>query len=117
MKIKHRFIIALLATSFAGMASATPMQGMNVQYVKGQALDFDLSDFKKRIDQGVNTGELTRKEETNLRQGLRELRQEVRAAKSDNRISKREKRQLERQADRLSKEIHRKRHNDRKRRM
>lgn len=115
MKISKLLTIGLIAASLASTTAMAESQQHRSAQKHHQhhtlTLNFSLKKFERRIDGGVRSGELTRKETRQLRKRLRNLRQDVRDARADKRISKREKRRLEKQAKRLSRSIYVKKHN------
>ena len=65
-----------------------------------------------RIKQGVNNGELTRREAKRLRKEHRRIKHLKRNYLSDGRLNHRERHSLENKLDRASKHIYRMKHND-----
>jgi len=68
-------------------------------------------DFKKRINQGVWSGELTRKEERYLKRKLNKLLRYESRAFENGHISRRERRKIERKKEFLDHLIYDKKHN------
>jgi hypothetical protein len=68
-----------------------------------------------RIKQGVRSGELTRAEAVNLRNGQKEIRQDVKSAKADGVVTAAEKKDIKQDQRKESRKIFRKKHNDRER--
>ena len=68
-----------------------------------------------RIKQGVRSGELTRAEGANLRNGQKEIRQDVREAKADGVVTPAEKQEIKQDQRQESRKIFRKKHNNRDR--
>lgn len=68
-----------------------------------------------RIKQGVRSGELTRAEAVNLRNGQKEIRQEVKAAKADGVVTTAERKEIKQDQRQESRKIARKKHNRRDR--
>lgn len=68
-----------------------------------------------RIKQGVRSGELTRAEAANLRNGQKEIRQDVREAKADGVVTPAEKQEIKQDQRQESRKIFRKTHNGRER--
>ncbi len=64
----------------------------------------------ERIEQGVASGELNRRETRRLVHGQRELRRDERAAKSDGVVTAGERARLQREASQQSRRIHRQKH-------
>jgi hypothetical protein len=63
-----------------------------------------------RIEQGVATGELNRRETRRLMHGQRELRRDERAAKSDGVVTAGERARLQHEANQQSHRIYRQKH-------
>lgn len=70
---------------------------------------------QKRIQQGVQSGELTRAEAVNLKMGQREIRQDVREARADGVVTPAEKSEIRQDQRQQSRKIFRKKHNARDR--
>lgn len=70
---------------------------------------------RARIKQGVRSGELTRAEAANLRQGQREIRQEKREARADGVVTPEERREIRQDVRQENRKIFRKKHNRRDR--
>lgn len=89
-------VVALL---FAGAAHAdTPV------------VDQRQADQRARINEGVASGELTRREAAGLRAEQAHIRQDEREAKADGVVTRRERRHLERELNRSSVDIHEQKH-------
>ncbi len=67
---------------------------------------------KKRIKQGVKSGELTKDEAKELKQDHKNLRQEIKDAKSDGVVTKDERKQIQKDENTESKKIYDLKHND-----
>jgi hypothetical protein len=97
--------VFVLGTAFAGIAAAdTPV--VNARQ----------AEQRERIDDGVASGELTRREATGLRAQQAHVRQEEREAKADGVVTRRERRHLQRELDRSSATIHDQKHDAQERR-
>jgi hypothetical protein len=70
---------------------------------------------KERIEQGVKSGELTRKEAAKLRAEQRAIRAEKRMAKADGKVTAAERAKLRRDQNRASRDIYRQKHDAQKR--
>ena len=68
-----------------------------------------------RIKQGVRSGELTKAEAANLRNGQKEIRQDVKEAKADGNVTKGERKEIRKDQNQESRKIFRKKHNKRDR--
>ncbi len=69
---------------------------------------------EKRIDNGVNNGSLTPKEQQRLDDQQRIIEQERENAAADGKITKRERKDIKHDQKRLSHDIHAKKHNKRR---
>lgn len=69
----------------------------------------------KRIKQGVQSGELTKAEAVNLRNGQKEIREEKREARADGVVTAEEKKEIRQDQRQESRKIFRKKHNRRDR--
>src|SRR5689334_10952226 len=65
---------------------------------------------RKRINQGVRSGELTRNEAKSVRQEEKALREEERAYKSDGKLTAAERKDLHQDLNQTSKNIHQQKH-------
>ncbi len=68
-----------------------------------------------RIQEGVKSGELTRKEAAGLRAQQRKIRRMEHKAEADGTVTGGEKRRIERAQDRASKSIYKQKHDDQQR--
>lgn len=69
----------------------------------------------KRIKQGVKSGEITRAEAINLRNGQKEIREDKREAKADGVVTPAEKQEIRQEQRKESRKIFRKKNNNRDR--
>ncbi len=98
-----------IAASFCLIATVPAYAG------HGQANDrlFDrMERQQERIEDGIQSRELTRKEAKTLKQQQRHIRQLVRVYREDGRLSKKERRILKNKLDRASYTIRELKHND-----
>jgi hypothetical protein len=70
---------------------------------------------RKRIGQGVKSGELTKAETANLARGQRAIRKEKKAARADGVVTKQERKEIRKDKKQQSRKIARKKHNKRDR--
>jgi len=99
-------LIASLA-AIAAVAAAVPASAQVWTPVRDRE-----AKLTQRIDQGVRSGELTRREAVNLRMDLRNIeRLEDRYRVSGGRLDMRERADLEARFDRLSSRVFAKKHN------
>jgi polyhydroxyalkanoate synthesis regulator phasin len=70
---------------------------------------------RKRIKQGVKSGELTKEEAKELRQEQREIHQKEREMKSDGTLTKEERKELHQDINDASKNIYEEKHDSEKR--
>jgi hypothetical protein len=68
----------------------------------------------KRIEKGVETGQLTKKEAARLEKGQDHVEELENKATADGKVTKREKARIERAQDKQSKRIHKQRHDKEK---
>ncbi len=68
---------------------------------------------EQRIDAGVESGEVTKKEEKVLEHGQKKVEQAEEKAKADGVVTKREQKKLDRKQDRQSRRVYRAKHNAR----
>jgi hypothetical protein len=101
-----RFLLTLAAASavvvaMPAAASAAPWQSINQRQ----------ANLDRRIDQGVRTGEITRREAARLRTGFRDLsRLETQYRRSGGGLTARERADLNRRFDRLSHQVYAQKH-------
>lgn len=69
----------------------------------------------KRIKQGVKSGEITKAEAINLRNGQKEIREDKREAKADGVVTPGEKQEIRQEQRKENRKIFRKKHNNRDR--
>jgi hypothetical protein len=69
----------------------------------------------KRINQGVKSGELTKREATNLKLQQCDIRRTKRQAKADGVVTRKEKARIVHKQNKANRNIHRKKHNQRNR--
>ena len=69
---------------------------------------------KDRIEQGEKSGELTHKEAKNLEKDEKKIHQEVKEDRKENggKLTQDEKKEINKEQNKESKKIHRKKHND-----
>jgi hypothetical protein len=68
-----------------------------------------------RIKEGVKSGELTKKETAKLKTEEKEIKAEKQMAKADGKVTKEERAKLRHDQNKASKDIHKMKHNDKKR--
>jgi hypothetical protein len=99
-----QFIAATAILFFCSVATST--QAQTVERSQNQ---------RKRIKQGVKSGELTKAETKNLVNGQREVKQEVREARADGVVTAGEKKNIRQEQRQQSRKIARKKNNGRDR--
>jgi hypothetical protein len=102
----NTFVKSLLIATL-GIGMVLPAAADASSRHKGHKLD-------NRIEQGIRSGELTRKEASKLRRKQREIRHMRRDFLSDGWLSKQERRKLAKANERLSKKVYSLKHNDRR---
>jgi septal ring factor EnvC (AmiA/AmiB activator) len=75
-----------------------------------------LDHMEARIQRGIKTGDLTRREAEGLRTELREIKKRERRMRDDGRLSERERTKLHADLDRLDRHITREKRDDQQRR-
>lgn len=70
---------------------------------------------RRRIRQGVRSGELTKAETVNLRKGQKDIRQDKRQARADGVVTPTERKEIRQEKRQESRKIYRKKHNGRTR--
>jgi Spy/CpxP family protein refolding chaperone len=88
------FLLTATAISFAGS------RGINGREHREQ----------QRINQGIRSGELTRREARQVESGLARIRIDERFARADGHLTPRERARLQRELDRESRSIYRQKH-------
>lgn len=88
----------LIATAFSSFAQNTPR------------IDQREANQQKRIDQGVQSGELNNKEAVRLEKGQQHVENMESKAKADGKVTVKEHARIERAQDRQSRRIHRQKH-------
>ncbi len=96
---------------FAALTFATPVFAQTAT----PNLDRRIANQEARIEQGVRSGSLTRREAARLRKDEAALRRHLEIARSDGVVTKRERAALQREADRMDRRIARQKHNVRMR--
>ena len=98
-KIVGLFIAAVFVLGASAVSMAGP-RGINNREYREQ----------RRINQGIRSGELTRREAERVEAGLAKIRIDERYAKADGNVSPRERARLERELNRESRAIYRQKH-------
>jgi len=118
MKIQTLMTALVLAASGAAFAQPTPPAAppapLAAQVAKDPAatpgIDKRQANQQKRIEQGVASGQLTKREATRLEKRETKLEADKLAAKADGKVTPQERKQLQKEANRDSKAIHREKH-------
>ena len=97
-------VIALTLLALPGLAFA---QG---DTKSTKRIDERQANQQKRIDQGVKSGELTKKEAARLQKGQQRVQKMEDKAMADGKMTKKERAHIERAQDRQSKKIYREKH-------
>lgn len=107
MKIKVFIATVFLAIfAFSAQAQSTATPQVTKRQVKQQ----------KRINKGVKSGELTRRETVSLQRQQKRIRGNKISAKSDGKVTTLERSRIHAQQNRASRNVARKKHNNRSRR-
>ena len=110
MKI-HTLIAALALTMGASafaQAPAAPVAPKDP--LATPKIDQRQANQEKRIDQGISSGALTRKEATKLDKRETKIESDKLAAKADGKVTPAERRKLKREENRASRAIHKQKH-------
>lgn len=100
-----RIVTFLLAALFVLGVSAVSMAGPRGEINRREYRE------QKRINQGIRSGELTRREADRLEEGLAKIKTDERFARMDGNLSYRERVRLNRELNHESREIYRYKHN------
>jgi septal ring factor EnvC (AmiA/AmiB activator) len=79
-------------------------------------VDERVGHMEARIERGIKSGDLTRREADGLRTELREIKRREHRMREDGRLSERERAKLHEELDRLERHITREKNNDQRRR-
>ena len=105
MRTIGRFLFAAVFVLGAAAVSLASPRGINAREHREQ----------QRINQGIRSGELTRREARRLEAGLARIRIDERFARSDGNLTLRERARLERELNRESRAIYRQKHDNQNR--
>jgi hypothetical protein len=107
--MKTTLIAALLATIALGASAQAPAPGTNTP-----GIDKREARQERRIQQGVNSGELTAKETHRLDKQQQHIDNMENRAEADGSVTAKERARIHHAQDRASADIRRKKHNERK---
>ena len=107
------FQMSKLTTSIAALMIATLPALAFAQATPG--IDKRQAEQQKRIDQGVKSGQLTRREAARLERGQAKVQRMEDRAKADGVVTAKERRQIQHEQDKQSKFIAREKHNAQRR--
>jgi hypothetical protein len=102
----------LVIAGLLGLFASLPVFAAYAHTHNGKSIHQRLERQQQRIEQGIASGELTRKESKVLQRQQRKVRSLTREFRDDGRLSKKERRVLTRKLDKLSDKIWRLKHND-----
>jgi CRISPR/Cas system-associated endoribonuclease Cas2 len=103
-KIIGVVVAGALSLMVSGIALAGPTDDPGIQKRE--------QNQEKRIQQGVQSGQLTPKEAGRLETKQAKIKQDEERMKADGKLTKAERKKLKREQDRASKKIYEKKHND-----
>jgi hypothetical protein len=103
-KILGVIVAGALSLVVSGVALAGPTDDPNIQKRE--------QNQEKRIQQGVQSGQLTPKEAGNLEARQAKIKQDEERMKADGKLTKAERKKLKREQNRASEKIYEKKHND-----
>ena len=98
-------VVAIALAMLPGLALAQSGPGSNT----GARIDQRQANQQQRINEGIRSGDLTRREAARLQQGQANIQRMEDRARADGKITKQEARQIERAQDRQSRVIARER--------
>ncbi|MEI8169069.1 MAG: hypothetical protein WCG50_05310 [Rhodoferax sp.] len=117
MKIQTLMTALVLAASGAAFAQTTPAPAPAVPAVQTTrnatatpGLDQRQANQEKRIEQGVASGQLNKKETMRLEKREAKLQADKLLAKADGKVTPQERKKLQREANRDSKAIYKQKH-------
>ena len=99
-----RIILALLATAALPVAAQTATPRVDQRQANQEA----------RIEQGVQSGELTKKETAKLEQGQAKVQKMETKAKADGQVTQKERARLAKAQDKQSRKIYKEKHDKQK---
>ena len=106
--------VAAIAVAIAGAAFAQTTSTPPAGATTTPGIDKRQANQEKRIEQGVKSGELTKKEAGRLEKRESKLQADKEKAQADGKVTKKERKQLNHEADRDSKAIYRQKHDAQK---
>jgi len=102
----------LMAVMLAGAMSAVMFSSAFAGPTDDPGIQKREQNQEKRIQQGVQSGQLTPKEAGRLETQQTKIKQDEERMKADGKLTKAERRKLKREQDRASGNIYRKKHNE-----
>ena len=114
MKIQTLIAALALTVGVAAFAQAPSAPVAPKDPLATPKIDQRQASQEKRIDQGIASGALTRKEATNLDKRENRIQADKLAAKADGKVTKAERRKIERKQSNASKAIYRQKHDRQK---
>lgn len=96
------------------IATVITLSGLAVIEAKADQTDTRQKRQRKRIQQGVKEGEISKDEAKKLRKGNRRVKRMEKKAKKDGTVTKKEKRKLNKAQNKQSKRIHKAKNNEEK---
>ena len=106
--------VAAIAVAIAGAAFAQTTSTPPAGATATPGIDKRQANQEKRIEQGVKSGELTKKEAGRLEKRESKLQADKEKAQADGKVTKQERKQLQHEASRDSKAIYRQKHDAQK---
>jgi hypothetical protein len=113
--LKRLTTIMLVLGLSAGLSMTTYAHGNTNSNNKTPGINRRQHRQQKRIFNGANSGQLTKRETIKLEKEQREIRHDKREAKADGDVTRKERISLHRQQHRASHHIYRAKHNNRRR--
>ena len=106
--------VVAVALAFAGTAFAQTTTPPAKDPAATPGIDKRQANQEKRIQQGVKSGELNKKEAARLEKREAKLQSDKEKAQADGKVTKKERKQLNHEANRDSKAIYRQKHDAQK---
>ena len=106
MNVKYCFV-AVMAAALSG-----PVLAQSTDTKSTPRIDQRQEKQEKRIEKGVQSGELNKKEEKRLEKGQAHVQKMEDKAVADGKVTKKEKKKIEHAQDQQSKKIHREKHDN-----
>jgi Ni/Co efflux regulator RcnB len=112
-RMYERFPMKRLIISLAAISTVLSAAPLAASAAPWQSINQRQANLERRIDQGVRTGELNRREAFRVRREFQRIeRLEVQYRRSGGRLTPYERAELDRRFDRLSQQVYAQKHDD-----